>query len=184
MRWLRKSTGEDHFDPIGTFVPENIPEIGDHLEAHDVLDGDRHIAVHQCARDLYETFGVYDMTFGYNLADLNRDRRHPDAGCRYAESATENDVLLIAFTPTTEFCPAAEPLAVGMARAWNRSETAPYGLVRVRVSPMYHASETLNRRLRDMVVGESEFGSSVSDHDGESHRNQSGADPGVAPPDR
>lgn len=37
--------------------------------------------------------GVYDMTFGYNLAQFNFDHRHPSAGYRYTEDIVERGTL-------------------------------------------------------------------------------------------
>jgi hypothetical protein len=47
-----------------------------------VLVGDDHAAFHRLTRDIFEERGVHDATFGYNLARLNLDARHPDAGFR------------------------------------------------------------------------------------------------------
>ena len=76
---------DEGFDLEDEFVPEHLPEPGPFLTDHDVLTGDDHLAFHRVTRECFEERGVYDMTFGYNLARLNRDRRHPDAGYRYAE---------------------------------------------------------------------------------------------------
>lgn len=59
------------------------------------------------------------MTFGYNLAKLNRDTRHADAGYRYAVDADDPSVLRAEFSPTTEFCPQSDTLTKGSFRAWN-----------------------------------------------------------------
>lgn len=56
---------------------------------------------HLLAEALFEARRVYDATFGYNLGELNRDRRHPDDGFRYAEHSEE---LYTEFTPATLFC--------------------------------------------------------------------------------
>ncbi|ELZ61003.1 hypothetical protein C467_01973 [Halorubrum hochstenium ATCC 700873] len=79
---------------------------------------------------------VYDMTFDCNLARLNLDTRHEDAGFRYAvergdapdtadavaaeDAAVGADrVLRAESTPTTAFCPQTHTLTVGAFRAWN-----------------------------------------------------------------
>lgn len=152
MQWLRSGTDDEElFDDADTYVPENLPEPDPFLEGHDVLEGDRHVRVHRTARERFEDSGVYDMTFGYNLAKLNRDRRHPDAGFRYAESATDDGELLVSFTPTTEFCPQGQTLAVGVFRAWNGTDAHEYDLVRVRVNPMHHNSDATNDRIRELA---------------------------------
>jgi hypothetical protein len=138
------------FDDIDEFVPENIPSPGKHLESHDVLTGRDHVSFHELTQDLFDERGVYDMTFGYNLARLNLDVRHSDAGYRYAESTDESGVLIAEFTPTTEFCPQSDTLAKGSFRAWNGlSERHEYDLVRVRVDKMHHKSSIINEQLRD-----------------------------------
>ncbi|MDY7083460.1 MAG: hypothetical protein SXQ77_13920, partial [Halobacteria archaeon] len=71
---------DEIFDDYGDFVPEHLPEAGEFLERHDVLTGGEHVEFHEITRDVFEERGVYDMTFGYNLARLNLDRRYPDAG--------------------------------------------------------------------------------------------------------
>ena len=155
------------FDEYDEFVPENLPEPGPFLDGHDVLDGDAHLAFHDLTRELFDERGVYDMTFGYNLARLNLDRRHPDAGYRYAmetdsaiarsdthesaETADDRTVLRAEFTPTTEFCPQSDTLARGSFRAWNGlSDRHGYDLVRVRVDDMHHRSESINEDMRDL----------------------------------
>ena len=136
------------FDPEDAFVAEHLPPPGPFLEGHDLLAGDDHVAVHRLARECFEERGVYDMTFGYNLARLNRDRRHPDAGYRYALEAADPAVLRAEFTPTTPFCPQSDTLTVGSFRAWNGlADRHDYDLVRVRVAPMHHASEEINEKL-------------------------------------
>ncbi|MFB6352849.1 MAG: hypothetical protein ABEJ92_02070 [Halobacteriales archaeon] len=142
---------DELFDPPDAYVPENLPAAGEFLEDHDVLEGDDHVAVHRTAAELFEERGVYDMTFGYNLAQLNLDRRHPDAGFRYAEDADDPSVLWAAFTPTTPFCPQAHTLAQGAFRAWNGLvDRHDYDLVRVRVAGMHHASDDTNDQLAGM----------------------------------
>ena len=136
------------FDPEDAFVPDHLPEPGPFLADHDVLADDDHVAVHRIARDCFEERGVYDVTFGYNLARLNRDRRHPGAGYRYAVESDDSGVLRAEFTPTTPFCPQSDTLAVGSFRAWNGlAERHGYDLVRVRVAPMHHSSEGINATL-------------------------------------
>ena len=141
--------GDATFDPAGAFVPAHLPEPGPFLGDHAALTGEAHLAVHATARGVFEERTVYDMTFGYNLARLNRDTRHPDAGYRYAE-ATEA-TLRAEFTPTTPFCPQSETLTVGSFRAWNGlADRHAYDLVRVRVHPMHHRADRINDRLADL----------------------------------
>lgn len=148
----RPASGDaDGFDEVTDFVPEHIPEPGPFLEDHDVLVDDAHGMFHETTRDLFEERGVYDATFGYNLARLNLDRRHPDAGFRYAVDADDPAVLRAEFTPTTEFCPQADALVRGAFRAWNAlGDRHEYDLVRVRVHPSHHQGEFLNDSLENV----------------------------------
>lgn len=89
------------------------------------------------------------MTFNYNLARLNLDTRHEDAGYRYAEESDHPDILRAKFTPTTPFCPQTHTLTIGSFRAWNGLiDRHPYELVRVRVADMHHQSDSINEYLR------------------------------------
>ncbi len=138
----------DGFDGWETFVPDHVPTPGPFLEGHAVLAGDDHAAFHRLTRALFEERGVYDATFGYNLARLNLDRRHPESGFRYAVDANEPSVLRAEFTPTTEFCPAADALIKGAFRAWNGlAHRHEYELVRVRVHPSHHQADALDASL-------------------------------------
>ncbi|MFB6083302.1 MAG: hypothetical protein ABEJ94_03545 [Halorientalis sp.] len=146
------------FDDYDAFVPESVPEPGAFLTDHDVLTGRDHLAFHRLTRELFDERSVYDMTFGYNLARLNLDVRHPDAGYRYARErgeidgpdAGDREVLIAEFTPTTEFCPQSTTLAKGSFRAWNGlADRHEYDLVRVRVDGMHHESTAINEELRD-----------------------------------
>ncbi|ELY75484.1 hypothetical protein C486_19828 [Natrinema gari JCM 14663] len=155
---------EGSFDAPGSFVPDHVPEPGAFLEGHDVLDGEEHVAFHDVTRDLFEERGVYDATFGYNLARLNLDRRHPDAGYRYAVDAADPTVLRAEFSPTTEFCPQADALVKGSFRAWNGlSDRHEYDLVRVRVCPSHHQSESLNGTLESLEAQYLESGEVPTD---------------------
>ena len=120
------------------------------------------------------------MTFGYNLARLNLDRRHPDAGYRYAEQRGERAVLRAEFTPTTEFCPQSDTLVRGSFRAWNGlSERHDYDQVRVRVrADGHHASDEINAEARDLeaTLRNSE---TVPDTDSESGRPDPVSDDGA-----
>jgi hypothetical protein len=145
---------EPEFDDEGEFVPEHVPEPGAFLADHDVLAGEAHVAVHRHAADAFEEHGVYDATFGYNLARLNLDPRHPDAGFRYAEETDDPNTLRAEFTPTTAFCPQAEPLAVGAFRALDAVDDHGYELVRVRVDPSLNGSEAVNDRLERLESGD------------------------------
>ncbi|WP_262177373.1 hypothetical protein [Haloarcula laminariae] len=141
--------GGDTFDTYDEFVPDSAPEPGPFIADHDVLTGADHLATHRLARSLFEERGVYDMTFGYNLARLNVDRRHPDAGFRYAREADDGAVLRAEFTPTTEFCPQSDTLTVGAMRAFNgEAHRHEYDLVRVRVSPMHQEAIAINGKLK------------------------------------
>ncbi|MFC3476742.1 hypothetical protein [Halobacterium litoreum] len=144
-------SSDDALAPAGEFDPDLLPTPGPRLADHDVLAGDDHVAFHRLTRELFEERGVYDVTFGYNLADLNRDTRHADAGYRYAEEADDPGVLRAAFTPTTPFCPQSHSLTVGSFRAWNAlRERHDYRLVRVRVAETHQRSDAINDALRDL----------------------------------
>jgi len=141
--------GDDTFDPYDEFAPDSLPEPGPFLADHDVLTGTDHLAFHRVARSLFETRGVYDMTFGYNLARLNVDRRHPDAGFRYARESGDERVLRAEFTPTTEFCPQSDTLTLGAMRAFNgEAHRHEYDLVRVRVAPVHQEATAINGKLK------------------------------------
>jgi len=161
------------FDAYDEFVPANLPQPGPFIEGHDVLDGKHHLAVHRLTRALFEERGVYDMTFGYNLARLNNDPRHPGAGYRYAVEdpdaadavAGDEDrpgeavgveggddtprVLRAEFTPTTAFCPQSDTLTTASFRAWNGlADRHEFDLVRVRVAPMHHRATAIDGELK------------------------------------
>ena len=139
------------FGEYDEVASENLPEPGPFLAEENVLMGEAHTAVHETARDLFEERGVYDATFGYNLARLNLDTRHPAAGFRYAEEADDSSVLRAEFTPTTEFCPQSHALTVAAFRAWNGlAERHGYELVRVRTAPMHQESDVVNEQLRSL----------------------------------
>jgi hypothetical protein len=149
------------FDDERAFAPAHLPAPGPFLESGTVLTGDDHTVVHEWTREAFEVRGVYDATFGYNLARLNLDTRHPDAGMRYA---LDDGVLRAEFTPTTEFCPQAETLAVAAFRAWNdcgdgaETPAPPDSLphierVRVRVAPRHRDHEAINDRLQSLEPG-------------------------------
>jgi hypothetical protein len=144
---LSPFASDDVFDPDDAFVPEHLPDPGPFLEGHRVLKGEEHVAFHAVTHDVFEERTVYDATFGYNLARLNLDARHEDAGYRYAEESS--DVLHAEFTPTTEFCPQTDTLTLGSFRAWNGlRDRHDYDLVRVRVSPMHQQAPLVNNRLQ------------------------------------
>ena len=154
--------GSAEFDAPEEFVSENVPAPGYFLDGHAVLAGDAHVAVHEESRDRFERFGVYDATFGYNLAKLNRDHRHPEAGFRYGIDPERPDVLRVEFTPTTEFCPQSTTLTRGVFRAWNATDSA-FRLVSVRVDPMHQRSEATNDRLRELEAHYEETGEVVDE---------------------
>jgi hypothetical protein len=150
----------DEFDDEGSFVPPHLPDPGSFLTGEDgaVLTGEAHVRVHDWSYDVFEVRGVYDATFGYNLARLNHDSRRPDAGIRYAR---DGDELRAEFTPTTAFCPQAETLAVAAFRAWNdrgdgaETPAPPDGVdhVRVRVALLHRDHKRINARLRSLESG-------------------------------
>jgi hypothetical protein len=136
------------FDSYDEFVPEHIPEPDQFLDGHEVLVDELHLAVHRLTRELFEERTVYDMTFNHNLARLNLDTRHTNAGYRYARGADNPSVLRAEFTPTTPFCPQTHTLTIGSFRAWNGlSDRHGYDIVRVRAAPMHHQSDAINEQL-------------------------------------
>ncbi|WP_135536906.1 hypothetical protein [Halostella pelagica] len=149
------------FDSYDEFVPDNAPRPERFLEGHAVLEGRDHVAFHRLTRELFEERKVYDMTFNYNLARLNLDTRHRNAGYRYAVERDEVDdaideagfdrVLRAEFTPTTPFCPQTHTLTIGSFRAWNGlADRHEYDLVRVRAAPMHHQSDAINDQLAEL----------------------------------
>lgn len=155
------SDGESEmFDEYDQFAPDYIPTPGWFLEGHAILVDEDHIAFHEITKDIFEDRGVYDMTFGYNLARLNLDTRHPDAGYRYALDSDNPSVLRAEFTPTTPFCPQSDTLTKGSFRAWNGlSDRHEYEIVRVRVAEMHHRSDEINDALEDIEKKYFETGS-------------------------
>lgn len=154
---FRGESEDEQFDEPTAFVPKHLPRPGEFLAGLNVLTGEDHVDVHQMTAELFEERGVYDMTFGYNLARLNLDSRHPDAGFRYAEESPS--VLRAEFTPTTEFCPQGETLAKGAFRAWNAlSDRHGYDLVRVRIAPSHTRSEAVNEALAEIETEYCETG--------------------------
>jgi hypothetical protein len=151
---------DDIFDGYDEFVPEHIPESGPFLEDHDVLTDEQHVTFHELTKELFEERGVYDMTFNYNLARLNLDHRHPDAGYRYAEETDDQSILRAEFTPTTPFCPQSHTLTIGSFRAWNGEiDRLDYDLVRVHLHPMHHQSAAINEQLDELEAKYLETGS-------------------------
>lgn len=143
----------DRFDDYDEFVPANVPEPGPFLVEGDVLTGRDHLAFHRLTRRLFEERTVYDITFDYNLARLNLDVGHPDAGYRYARDPETPDTLRAEFTPTTAFCPQTRTLTVASFRAWNAErDRHEYDLVEVRAAPMHQRSEAINQDLADMAA--------------------------------
>jgi hypothetical protein len=149
------------FDSYDEFVSDHNPMPDRFLEGHDVVAGSDHIAFHRLTRKLFEERKVYDMTFNYNLARLNLDTRHKNAGYRYAvedqstEGAIDDEsvdrVLRAEFTPTTPFCPQTHTLTIGSFRAWNGlTDHHEYDLVRVRPAPMHHQSEAISDQLAEL----------------------------------
>ena len=162
MRGIRSliGDGETEFGDETAFEPEYLPDPGSFLLGQDVLDGQRHVQFHQLTAEIFEERGVYDMTFGYNLAKLNRDTRHTEAGYRYAVDAEDPSVLRAEFSPTTEFCPQSDTLTKGSFRAWNAlSDRHEYDLVRVRVAETHQQSDAVNETLAEMERQYRETGS-------------------------
>lgn len=142
------SDSGEYFDEPTAFEPAHLPEPGPFLEGHDLLEGGAHVAFHERTHELFEERGVYDVTFGYNLARLNHDRRHPDAGFRYALDADDQTTVRAEFTPTTEFCPQVDILATGAFRAWNGLiDRLEPDVVRVRVDSDHHQAPAVNASL-------------------------------------
>ncbi|MFB6102639.1 MAG: hypothetical protein ABEJ73_08750 [Haloplanus sp.] len=163
------SSDSDDFDDYDSFDPAHLPEPGPFLDGHAVLTGREHAAFHRLTRVRFEARTVYDVTFGYNLARLNLDTRHPDAGYRYAVDADDPSTLRAEFTPTTAFCPQSDTLATASFRAWNDhdSECAhEFDLVRVRVAPMHDDSERINGRLAELEATYRESGDVADGSDG------------------
>jgi hypothetical protein len=175
------STDGVAFDRYDEFVPAHLPDSGPALSEGRVLTGRAHCAVHRLARALFEARGVYGVTFGYNLARLNLDPRHPDAGFRYAVvPGDDGDApeLRATLTPTTPFCPQSDTLTVGAFRAWNGlSERHEFALVRVRVDDGHHRSATVNEGLADLEARYRETGV-VPDPDESPSSATGGSDPG------
>jgi len=166
---------EDLFDDYDEFVPDHVPLPGQFLNGHDVLAGQAHIEFHRTTKEIFETRGVYDMTFGYNLARLNLDTRHPKAGYRYAEDDEDPSVLRAEFTPTTPFCPQSDTLTKGSFRAWNGlSDRHEYDLVRVRVDEMHHKCGEINDTLRELEEQFRETGSVTHTADAEADETRGG----------
>jgi hypothetical protein len=162
------SSDDEDFDDYDAFDPAHLPEPGPFLDGHAVLTGRDHAAFHRLTRERFEERTVYDVTFGYNLARLNLDARHEDAGYRYAVEADDPSVLRAEFTPTTEFCPQSDALSTASFRAWNADDVGPaheFDLVRVRVAPMHGQSERINGRLADMEAAVRE-GNGLPDAEG------------------
>jgi hypothetical protein len=165
----RPWSSDEQFDAYDAFVPEHVPDPGPFLEGHDVLTGRDHVAFHRLTRVRFEERSVYDATFGYNLARLNLDTRHPDAGYRYAVDTRDASVLRAEFTPTTEFCPQSDTLTAASVRAWNAADVAcphEFDTVRVRVAPMHQASERINARLERMEASDDASEATDSTPDG------------------
>lgn len=155
-----RASNDSLFDEYDAFVPDHLPSVGAFLNGHDVLTGRAHVEFHTQTREIFEARGVYDMTFDYNLAQLNLDTRHEAAGYRYAEEADNSSVLRAEFTPTTSFCPQTHTLTIGSFRAWNGlRDCHDYELVRVRAAEMHHQSDAINAQLAELEAVFKETGS-------------------------
>ena len=164
------ASDDEQFDGYDEFVPEHVPSPGPFLDEHRVLSGAEHVDFHEVTRAVFEERMVYDMTFDYNLARLNLDARHEDAGYRYAEERDDSSVLRAEFSPTTPFCPQSHTLAMGSFRAWNGlSERHDYDLVRVRVARTHNDSEAINDRLEELEARYRSTGGLPSDDSGSEH---------------
>ncbi|QSG13256.1 Uncharacterized protein HSBGL_2862 [Halapricum desulfuricans] len=149
----RGDSGGPEFDEYGEFVPSNVPDPGPRLTDHAVLEGEEHVEIHRTVRDIFEERGVYDTTFGYNLAKLNLDPRHPDAGFRYA--VEDDEVLHVEFTPTTAFCPQGEVLTTAASRALNDlADRHGFEAVEVRIADRHQHSDAINEQLQADADGE------------------------------
>lgn len=174
------SSDDGLFREDDEFDPDECPTPGRFLAGHDVLTGEAHTEFHKLTTELFEERGVYDMTFGYNLARLNLDTRHPEAGYRYAEQREDPSVLRAEFTPTTPFCPQSDTLTKGSFRAWNGlTDRHEYDLVRVRVDEMHHRSEEINEALDSLEGQFRETGSVEAGRDG-TDEGESMGQPGCA----
>jgi len=179
MRGFPSPFGSDEalFGSYDEFDPAVIPEPDRFLDGEDVLAGTDHLAFHRLTRELFEERTVYDMTFDYNLARLNLDTRHPNAGYRYARQAGDPSVLRAEFTPTTPFCPQTHTLTVGSFRAWNGlSDRHEFEVVRVRAAPMHQRSDAINDRLEELEATYRETGDVSAATEGD--------DPGAGPTGR
>ena len=142
----RSGSNGPEFDDYDQFVPAHLPEVGPRLEEYNALTEEAHTDVHQRVRDVFEERGVYDTTFGYNLAKLNLDPRHPDAGFRYA--IEDGDVLHVEFTPTTAFCPQGEVLTTAANRALSElADGGEFERVVVRIASLHQHSDAINDGL-------------------------------------
>lgn len=160
------SSGSDgaDFDDYDEFVPEQLPEPGPALRDHDVLSGENHVEVHEMAREVFEERGVYDSTFGYNLAKLNLDHRHPDAGFRYA---LDGSTLIAEFTPTTPFCPQSSVLTTAAHRAWNGlADRHTFDAVEIRIAPMHQHSQAINEELSALPTNPADLDGETASTDG------------------
>lgn len=136
-------------DEYSEFKPANLPDPGPFLQNQIILTNDTHVKFHRITKQIFEAKELYDMSFGYNLARLNLDRRHPDAGYRYAEESDDQRVLRVEFTPKTQFCPQTNTISSGSFRAWNSmSKYHPYDLIRIRVSDIHYHADEINESLR------------------------------------
>lgn len=153
MFGLRKLLGlnsdNDRFDRYDEYVSATVPEPGWFLSGQDVLTDAEHIQFHQTTRDLFEEVKLYDVSFDYNLARLNLDDRHPNAGFRYAVETESDGVLRAEFTPKTQFCPQTLTITKASFRALNGlSDQHEYDLVRIRVDQMHYKAGGINKILR------------------------------------
>lgn len=153
MFGLRKLLGlnsnDESFDRYDEYVPATLPEPGWFLSGQDVLTDTEHIQFHQTTRDIFEEVKLYDVSFDYNLARLNLDDRHPNAGFRYAVETESDGALRAEFTPKTQFCPQSLTITKASFRALNGlSDQHDYDLVRVRVDRMHYKADAINDILQ------------------------------------
>ncbi|WP_262177071.1 hypothetical protein [Haloarcula laminariae] len=176
--------GGDNFDGYDEYVPSTLPGPGWFLSGHDVLVGDEHVQFHRTTRDIFEERELYDVSFDYNMARLNLDTRHPNAGFRYAVEAGSPSVLRAELTPKTEFCPQTLTITKGAFRAWNGvSESHEYDLVRIRVDRMHYKADAINDILRQQEESYLQFTGGPDSPSGEPSAETEGTS-GAAEPTR
>jgi hypothetical protein len=77
-------SSDDGFETYDSFLTAEVPEPGPFVQCQEIFAGTEDAAFHRLSKRLFDDRGVYDVTFGYKLARLNLDPRHPGNGYRYA----------------------------------------------------------------------------------------------------